>query len=75
MAERVMLTAKAVRRMLPKVGDRLERVPVVHGTAKIEQRLAPRPCTVVEVNREHLWYRVRFDTGYCACYKLPGGDA
>ena len=72
---RVMYTKEDLQAMLPEVGDRLMRVPVVHSLDKTQQAGMPRACTVVEVNRERLWYRVRFDrTGYCVCYKVPGGD-
>lgn len=71
---RVIYTKEDVQAMLPKVGDRLMRVPPVHGTDRIKQAGLPQLCTVEDVHAEHLWYRVRFNKGYCACYKMPGGD-
>lgn len=55
---------------LPKVGQkRMERMAV--GPEK-KGAPPPEPCVVVEVNRAHLWYRVRFiRTGFHECYKLP----
>lgn len=62
-------------RQLPKVGDRrLERRTLEgkNSAAYNERYGKPEPCTVVEVNHAHLWYRVKFDsTGWCECYKLP----
>lgn len=68
---RTYYTAEELRAMLPQVGER--RLEVMH--ASTSSQLEPpraQPCTVVEVNAEHIWYRVRFDTtGLCQCYKLP----
>lgn len=55
---------------LPRVGDRRMEYP----TPKAFDQAVPqrKRCVVVEVNRAHLWYRVRFaDTGQHECYKLP----
>jgi hypothetical protein len=64
-----------VMRQLPKVGERrLERRTLEgkNGAAFISRCGELEPCTVVEVNHAHLWYRVKFDsTGWCECYKLP----
>ena len=61
-------TRQELRKMLPKVGDRLIRPMTRAGT----EDLKLYPCVVVEVNVEHYWYRVRFDaTGWCQCFKLP----
>lgn len=32
----------------------------------------PIPCTVVYVNRKHLYYTVQFDAGYRQAYKFGG---
>lgn len=57
--------------MLPKVGDRrMEKM--FYSVHCITEQVKPQPCVVVEVNEEHLWYRVQFDkTGICQCFKLP----
>lgn len=64
------ISLEEARELLPEVGDRLERAPTL---SKMHYRWqqAPRPCTVVEVNRKHLWYRVVFDNGLTECYKVP----
>lgn len=70
---KLFISVAEARGLLPQVGDRLERVPSL---IKMPGRPTPPPrmCTVVEVNREHLWYRVVFDkTGYSECYKVPEG--
>lgn len=55
---------------LPRVGERrLEYMTILRENRK---DAPPEPCIVTEVNRAHLWYRVRFDsTGFHECYKLP----
>ena len=57
-------TKDELRAMLPEPGERrVERCITA---------LKPGPCTVIEVNKEHYWYRVRFDgSGNTQCYKLP----
>lgn len=63
-----MLTLEQARSLLPAVGDkRMERIS---GKDSAEQ-LKPQKCVVVEVNPERLWYRVRFEAGFCECYKVP----
>lgn len=63
------LTKEAVRAMLPKVGDVRMEIPMLNN--KI-QTIPPMECVVIEVHREHLWYRVRFkETGHCESYKMP----
>lgn len=63
-----MLKTKLMEQ-LPAVGD--HRMEVMTVTDRVDLNLA-EPCVVVEVNRDRLWYRVRFDrTGSCECYKLP----
>lgn len=56
--------------LLPEVGDILIKKPHLHKSLGIEQPV-PRLCTVVFVNRDHLWYRVRFDNDTYECYKVP----
>lgn len=64
-------TKEELRAMLPKVGDRRMEKMTAATNAQISA-LPPQPCTVVEVNEEAYWYRVRFDkTGICQCFKLP----
>lgn len=67
------LSKRDVRRLLPDVGDERMEVPTqdrVPNGAPSKDR--PLECTVVEVNRAHLWYRVKFkDTGLHECYKVP----
>lgn len=59
-------------RQLPKVGDRRMEARTTEGKLESTRYGEPEPCTVVEVNHAHLWYRVKFDrTGWCECYKLP----
>lgn len=64
-----MLTVNDVRNMLPKVGDIRREIPTIPDKVQSPE---PRECIVVEVNRAHLWYRVRFTgSGFIECYKLP----
>ena len=64
-------TKEGLRAMLPKVGDRLMEKMVASTNAQTEAPSA-QPCTVVEVNEEHYWYRVVFDrTGISQYFKLP----
>lgn len=66
-----MMTKDEVRGLLPRVGDELIERPTLtdkDGSAK------PQRCKVVEVNRRHLWYRVRFKNGTHECYKVPKDD-
>lgn len=66
-----MLTKKDVQNMLPKVGDKMRKKPtLLRAGGQAEERPA-QDCVVVEVNREHLWYRVRFESGAHECYKVP----
>ena len=52
----------------PKIGERLMRKPEL-GYDNIPD---PIPCTVVYVNRKHLYYTVQFDAGYRQAYKFGG---
>lgn len=64
---------EATRALLPEVGDKLMRTPNAYKVWGLDNP-RPRPCVVEEVNRDHLWYRVRFaDTGFTECYKVPDG--
>jgi hypothetical protein len=65
-----MMTIEQAQSLLPKVGDK--RMESIAGKNSIEL-LPPQKCVVVEVNREKLWYRVLFETGFCECYKVPKG--
>lgn len=68
------MTPAEIQAQLPKVGDRRMERPTIDETRAAN--LAKRntlPCTVIEVNRVRLWYRVRFDNGFTECYKLPKG--
>lgn len=65
-----LITVHEARAMLPQVGDRLVRTPYLHKSLS-QERPKPRACTVVQVNQEHLWYRVRFANGLEECYKVP----
>lgn len=62
-----------LRAMLPKVGDRLKRVPtylkLVYGPKR--ENTPPQPCTVIFVNPDKMWYTVRFDSGQRESYKVP----
>lgn len=67
-------TPEEVRAMLPKVGDRLRKVP----TMPKEQMESPGPmwCQVVYVNLAHLFYTVQFQEKGCRfreSYKVPEG--
>lgn len=66
-------TAEELRAQLPEVGDRLIRVPTLHKSLS-NTAAKPAPCTVTYVNKERLWYTVRFDTGFTQSYKVPEMD-
>lgn len=67
-----MMTVSEARSLLPKVGDVRWESPAQNKGIKAGDSPVPAVrCTVVEVNRAHLWYRVRFDSGFCECYKVP----
>lgn len=57
-------------RLLPVVGARMRKIPTILGYGSTEER-RPIWCEVVYVNRDHLWYRVRFHGGTYECYKVP----
>ena len=52
----------------PKIGERLMRKPEL-GYDNIPD---PIPCTVVYVNKAHVFYTVLFDNGYREAYKFGG---
>ena len=52
----------------PKIGERLMRKPEL-GYDNIPD---PIPCTVVYVNKAHVFYTVLFDSGYREAYKFGG---
>ena len=52
----------------PQVGERLMRKPEL-GYENIPD---PIPCTVIYVNRKHLYCTVQFDAGYRQAYKFGG---
>lgn len=63
-----LISIQAARCLLPEVGDQLKKVPTGDpswGGAK------PLPCEVIYVNRAHLWYMVRFESGRRESYKVP----
>lgn len=67
-----LFTPDDVRAQLPKVGDRLIRQPMYyHGFYSRHDDVKPKPCTVVYVHREHLWYTVQYDSGIRESYKMP----
>lgn len=63
------LDRETVEAMLPKVGDVRMEILNISDRSDVGD---PQECVVVEVNRAHLWYRVRFTaTGFYECYKVP----
>ena len=58
--------------LLPKVGD--QRMEIMTLPKLPYPKAEARPCTVIQVNRGHRWYRVRFDNGICEAYKVPGAE-
>lgn len=69
--EHLCYTRAELEAMLPKVGEKMMRVPsALADTYGIHRR--PQPCTVVAVNLNGLWYRVYYeDLGFSECYKVP----
>lgn len=63
-----MIAIKDAAKLLPKVGDiRKERMTL----GELVITVPMQRCVVVEVNEERLWYRVRYDSGICECFKWP----
>lgn len=66
------LTPEQARALLPKVGDRMRRVPV--SLKDQMQKVLPAWCEVVYVNAAHLWYTVQFQekgNRFRESYKVP----
>lgn len=53
------MTLEDARAMLPQVGDKLLRKPVILGYMSSSERDL-QECVVTYVNRAHLWYEVQF---------------
>lgn len=65
-----LVPKSVIQAMLPQVGDELIRRPT--WSKHLGMCTYPlRPCVVVYVNTEHLWYTVQFEAGYRQCYKVP----
>lgn len=67
----------AMRDQLPKVGDRLKKMPFLGADHTGMVNRDGRDCVVTYVNAEHLWYEVEFQGAlgpYRECYKLPEND-
>ncbi len=68
----MLLHKQEIRWMMPKVGDKRMEVPTLAKTCGAGDMHRPaQPCEVIQVHRAHLWYRVRFASGYTECYKSP----
>lgn len=66
----VLIEKSEARAMLPQVGDRLWRVPS-YLKRDAKEEIQKRRCVVVQVNRSHLWYLVRyFHDGMYECFKV-----
>lgn len=66
-----LLLPEDIRAALPNVGDELMKIPTCHTANYKREARYPRPCVVTYVNREHMWYTVRFKSGVYESYKLP----
>jgi hypothetical protein len=67
-----MMTKKEARALLPRVGDVLRMTPTIVHLRGLVHDVPAQECKVVEVNRAHLWYRVKFkESGFTECYKVP----
>ena len=68
----MLISMKAARSLLPKVGDIRTELPTMFATpGKTDDLRKPLPCKVVLVNTAHLWYMVEFENGFRECYKVP----
>lgn len=68
-----LISKEEAQAMLPQVGDELILAPTLH--KGLGRTLAmPRQCVVEYVNREHLWYMVRFDLGFSECFHVPEAE-
>jgi len=64
-----------LRRLLPEVGARLIRPMVIYDTKLIRQEPTPTECTVIYVNRPHLFYVVQFDGyGFRQTFSVKAGE-
>lgn len=66
----MLISKEDAQAMLPQVGDRLILAPTLHKGLGNTVAM-PRPCVVEYVNREHLWFKVRFDLGFTECFRVP----
>lgn len=64
-------TIEQARAQLPKVGDVRVETPTIDQTSGIHIAKKPMKGVVVYVNREKLWYTVRFENGTRESYKVP----
>lgn len=66
------LTPEQAQALLPKVGDRMKKVPVSLKTQM--EKVPPMWGQVVYVNAPHLWYTMQFQEGGCRfreSFKVP----
>ena len=66
----MLISKEEAQAMLPQVGDTLVLAPTLHKGLGNTLSM-PRQCVVEFVNREHLWYMVRFDLGFTECFYVP----
>ena len=64
------MTKDCVRALLPVVGEERFEKPLFSNHNDV-WKVKPRKCIVVDVNRAHLWYAVRFENGIRETYKVP----
>ena len=50
-----------------QIGDKLMRTPTIDSNFGIKEQ-TPQRCVVDYINREHHFYRVRFENGTHECY-------
>lgn len=63
------MTADALRKQLPQVGDKLYKV-METGRSFGLGNVKRTKCRVTYVNADHLWYEVEFPSGIRQGYKL-----
>lgn len=67
-------TPAELRAKMPKVWDRMTRVPY-YMISSNDSPVKPVWCTVVYVNLEHLWYMVKYHgSGFRECVKAIEGN-
>ena len=44
-----------------RVGDRLSLVPTIETSSWVNEKIGPKPCTVIDVNVKHRHFTVEFD--------------